>query len=998
MQHHGVAALAITCLVMGAGHGFAQSARVRVDRYTVDDGLAQDFVTGAVQDRTGFLWIGTRQGLQRFDGRTFVDFANLAEAGEAARELSGRILALILDDQGHIWAATDSALFRVDPVTRRTVRIPRAGAPRAWVLASANRLWYVDGDLLKWVDTRAVVPIGAVAADLNQRFGSGGWHGVIVALAESRGGGLWLASYTGFVSIVMRLNSRMQRDAIDSVPGAGQPQGLLEDRSGRVWLSTETGLAVLDQGGRTFRPLESFRNQRTTRVVPDRNGGVIVATDAWLSRATADGRVLDRWSLSPALGGMGLVFDLSVDREGGYWISTLTKGLVRVGPERHTFAFYSSRSDPPLPFLDDVVMAVFEQTDGALWVGTLSGGAYRLSPDRKRAAAFRREPGRIGRNTVWAIAGDHAGKIWIATDAGLCTLEIERLRCIYRDHGSALSLAADPSGWFWVVTSRSVVSFDPEHERIGDSLPASINAIGPSAVYADSDSSTLWLMGKGVMRAPVERGRIVGPPRAVGDAPEAFVTYALHRGRNGRMWRGTEAGLQVLDSSGGKFVPVDISEIGHATVYSIAEDSAGRLWLGTARGLVFYSPSSGLARHYGRREGFLSGELNRRAALRGRDGELVFGGVDGVTQFDPRDITEPRDAAPVVLTRWRKFSSGGVLDFPIDGARRLRLEPNDHAFTIEFAALSFAQNADRRFRYQLAGAHPGWIETSEPVATFSRPRAGHYVLRIQTRVGADGNWTDPGLAIPLDVIPPFWNTPWFELLIALAVAALLITAHRLRIRRAVALDQLRLRIARDLHDDIGAGLSSIALMSDALRTRPDAGAAAEQTQLSKIGATARGMVADLRDIIWAIDPDRDRLDDVVTRMKDIATGLLPGVRLTFRVSPTHQLSTRIGMAERRELLLVYKEILHNIAKHARAAAVTIELVAHGHELSLIVADDGAGIGPTENGNGTGLKSLRERAARLGGELEVRSASGGGTAVELRMETTRTRRAESRESS
>jgi signal transduction histidine kinase len=458
------------------------------------------------------------------------------------------------------------------------------------------------------------------------------------------------------------------------------------------------------------------------------------------------------------------------------------------------------------------------------------------------------------------------------------------------------------------------------------------------------------------------------------------------------MWRGTEAGLQVFDSSGGKFVPVDVSEIGHTTVFSIAEDAGGRLWLGTARGLVFYSPSSGLARQYGRREGFLSGELNRRAALRRRDGELVFGGVDGVTQFDPREATAPRDAAPVVLTHWRKFSSSGVLDFPIDGARQLRLEPNEHAFTIEFAALSFSRNADRRFRYQLEGAHSGWIETTEPVATFSRPRDGHYVLRVQTTVGADDNWTDRGLAVPLDVIPAFWNTRWFELAVALAIAALLISAHRLRVRRAVALDQLRLRISRDLHDDIGARLSSIALMSDALRTHPDASAVAEHAHLSKIGATARGMVADLRDIIWAIDPDRDRLDDVVTRMKDIAMGLLPGVRLTFRVSPSEHLSTRIGMAERRELLLAYKEILHNIAKHARASAVVIELAADGHQLSLIVADDGVGVGLAENGNGTGLKSLRERAARLGGTIEVRSAPDSGTVVELRVKTTRTRRA------
>jgi signal transduction histidine kinase len=223
-------------------------------------------------------------------------------------------------------------------------------------------------------------------------------------------------------------------------------------------------------------------------------------------------------------------------------------------------------------------------------------------------------------------------------------------------------------------------------------------------------------------------------------------------------------------------------------------------------------------------------------------------------------------------------------------------------------------------------------------------------------------------------------------LVLAAILAVLTAAHRLRVRRVVAEEQLRLRISRDLHDEIGAGLSSIALMSDGLRTR-QAIAAAEQAQLTKIGVTARDMVGDLRDIVWAIDPHRDRLDDVVTRLKDVAMGLLPGVRLTFETSPANQLSARIGMAERRELVLMYKEILHNVAKHAQATAVTIVLEANDGGLVLRVADNGAGLGPTGDGNGTGLRSLRERAARLGGRLVVSTGAAGGTLVELTVRTT-----------
>jgi signal transduction histidine kinase len=572
------------------------------------------------------------------------------------------------------------------------------------------------------------------------------------------------------------------------------------------------------------------------------------------------------------------------------------------------------------------------------------------------------------------------------TSHNLCKVIGNSLRCLGLPEGARGDVARDGAGFFWLVSvENKLVSFDPETERFGASVPLPEGISSPITIFADRDSGYLWIGGVGVARARVAAGRVVTPPviitRVSDNAPP--INFHFFRDRNGQLWLGSHDGLKRWDASTASFETVGESGAHFATVFSIAEDRTGRLWLGTARGLLHYSPRTGSLRRYTEKDGIVSGELNRRAVVLRRNGELLFGGVNGLTQFDPAVIIGSRDSVPVFFARWRRFTSQGAVDEAINGDQPIRLSPADRAFTIEFNALTYAPDTGRRFRYLLEGLSSDWIETTEPVATFQKPRPGRYALRVQTAGGAEGAWSEPGAVMQLDVIPPLWATTWFRAAFVFLIVGLVWSAHRLRLRQAVAAEQLRLRISRDLHDDIGAGLSSIALISDVV------GSAAtvreqERMQLRRIGKVARGLVADLRDIIWAIDPDRDRLTDVVTRMKDVAASLLPGVRHTFVVPPDHELNARVGMSSRRDLLLLYKEILHNVARHAQADAVHIELVAHAHELTLSVSDNGRGftLGSGRNGGGTGLKSLKERAVRLGGQLELYSRPGGGTTVRL----------------
>jgi signal transduction histidine kinase len=190
-----------------------------------------------------------------------------------------------------------------------------------------------------------------------------------------------------------------------------------------------------------------------------------------------------------------------------------------------------------------------------------------------------------------------------------------------------------------------------------------------------------------------------------------------------------------------------------------------------------------------------------------------------------------------------------------------------------------------------------------------------------------------------------------------------------------------MRISRDLHDEIGVGLSSIALLSESVGSTGEI-TERDRTRLDKITQAARRMVADLRDIIWAIDPDEDHVEDVVARMRDEASVLLRDVDVTFQTPPASELAEGIGMAARRDLLLIFKEVLHNIARHAHAREVRIELSVKRDRVQLIVSDNGVGFDPEVARTGTGVKSMRERAARLGGRLDIISRPGQGTSVVL----------------
>ena len=971
-----LAALAGVAWLAALAPAAAQEPPLRVTQYTTDHGLAQNQVGQVVKDRVGFLWVATRRGLQRFDGTSFVPYAALDSA--APPELSGNITYLSIDRRGRLWAGTKTGLFRTDPVHRAVTGL-RMG--RDWFPDSAGRIWFTHDSTLMWVgmdDPELQPHVVGLPGDYP-----------FLLLGTSRTGTLWFAVLPDRKLLQVDPESGARRSFAFR---PGTPFPVREDRAGRAWAAVDTAVLVLDPGATAFRHVLDLPRLGPLGFVPDGTGtGHLLVNDAGLLRVDSLGTVVERWT-TPAAFGIGTLPGTAFrDANGAYWVGTLTGGLFHLDPRPPPFELWSSRSDRRLPAWADFVMALRERSDGSIWAGTLRGGAWRLGPDGsvELLPADPRKAGSLPSREVWALDEDRAGRLWASSTGGLCLRLSTGFRCRSVMGKTPSDISRDAEGWFWLALGDSgVASFDPSRARIGSVVrDSAMLARLPqaSSVFADVDPGFLWIGAGDLWRAPISGGRITGPVRRMHESRRLDAAYIdMLRDRRGTLWAGTDEGLLRWDEAADRFLPVETPELRATTVFSLAEDRKGRLWAGTAHGLVQYTPATGVARRYTSADGFMGGELNRRAGLLRRNGRMLFGGINGITEFDPDAVVGARDSAPVALTRWRKVMADGVRDVPIDALDTLRVEPGDRAFTLEYVAVSFAKSLGRRFRYRLEGLDEEWIETPAQQATYSVPEAGQYRFVVQTAAGSEGAWSAED-AIVLRVIPPWWATAWFKSLAVLVILAGLWLGHRWRLRHLLATERLRLRISRDLHDEIGAGLSGLALLSDSARSTGSA-AEPERAQFERIGSSARAMAADLRDIVWAIDPDADRLDDVVTRMKDVAATLLRGVRVQFEVPTSQELAAHIGMSARRDLLLAYKEMLHNVAKHANATEVEVVLAPRGGMLELTVSDNGSGLGATVSRNGTGLKSLVERARRLGGRFELEDRPGGGTTARLWLPT------------
>ena len=668
----------------------------------------------------------------------------------------------------------------------------------------------------------------------------------------------------------------------------------------------------------------------------------------------------------------------ALDHEGSLWLGT-NRGVVQLVPRRVTPV--TTRAGLAEPF----TTSVLQTRDGALWVGTWGGGLHRFTDDRltRRYTAADGLP----HDKVRALYETRDGTLWVGTLQGVTTLRNDRFISRLTAIGEVRAFAEAPDGTLWTGTSMQLVAHRPDgHTLWPDSTFWLHKEIW--ALHAARDGS-LWIGSEnGLFRYTDGRLHTYGPA----DGLQSPFVVAIHEEDDGTLWFSTyEDGLHRYRN--GRFVAVTTHEgLHHNGIWRMLEDARGGVWMSSDQGIFRverarlhavadalqhgHTPTAPLnPLVFTEAEGLPSRECNRAgpAGWRLSDGRLAFNNLRGLVLIDPeRALTPP---PPPHTTLHRIVADGTTVDAEPSGT--VTVPAGTKQLRVDFAALSFVAPGQNYYRYRLVGYDDTWIDSDRrSTASYTNLSPDDYVFEVQSASGLSAWGRSTSVALTLR--PLLWQTWWFRLLALGLVTGLLAAAYQYRVHRLLEMERLRLRLASDLHDDVGSNISSIALISEMLQNQAGRDEV-EQRHLQRIHLAAEETVHALRDIIWLVNPQHDTLADLVRKMQRVRHTLLNGTACTFEVD-TPVAPYPMSMNQMRNIFLIYKEALHNITKHAEAQHVNITIAEDGGWFTLRIRDDGVGFAESDIVRGLGLANMRRRARTMDGSIEIKSTPGVGTQI------------------
>lgn len=1023
-----------TLIVIAVCASFAVAESPPVKIYTTEEGLSHDNVNRIVRDSRGFLWFCTGDGLSRFDGAVFRNYTQ--DHGLPNRSIND----LLETADGRYLIATSSGLAIFNP----------EGKASRWDSAARNQpggnvetplfsvFYPVEGNRKKnlinglsqsadgsiWAGTddglfRIEISDGGlrfIEADL----GPVNPNGISVsAFATLHDGAFLVGSTTG----LFKMTPGRDFEQISDV----RPYSILQTPDGRLWMDYggETkGIGVFELAGNRLKLVDSYSKSEGlpenafffSKFQTD-DGRIFIGQHDGLSEFIPETR---RFRVL----GHEKVTSMTEDAAGNLWVGTELRGAWKIA--RRGFTIFGP--DDGIAVTDDI-RAIYESRNGHLVIPVRprrmllfdNGKFLAIEPVEMRKRSW-------GWKSLDLLSMD--GEWWIPTEKGLLRFppladprDLARVapKKIYTTADGLpgdeiFQLFEDSRGdiWFSIIGvdyaivrwDRKTGTFHPTSDA--DGLP---KFNGPVSV-AEDRNGTIWFgfYFGGLVRYRDGRFRIFGAAEGI---PESQIIDLLVDSK-GRLWLATSGqGVYRIDDVGEEvprlFGYSTLNGLSSNQATCLAEDLFGRIYAGTGRGINRIDLDGGV-RIFSQSDGLPSNLVARCAA--DRRGALWFVSQNTLLRFTP-EAERPASPPPVLIDRisvagiQQRISELGTTD-----AGELDLAPDGNQVQIGFFALSFGSEGNIRYQYRLDGRE--WSAPGNSQQIDLNLSSGRHVFEVRA-IRSDMVATENPAIIVLHVASPVWTRWWFLLLSVAVIASVLILMFRYRtqrlrevnqalteaklaeerLRRAreerlAELETVRSRIATDLHDDIGASLTQIAVLSQVAQAKSTDAAAAEP--LLKISDVSNELVGTMSDIVWSINPAKDHVSDLTQRMRRFASDVLSPLGIGFSFdAPRTETEKTLNTNVRREVFLIFKEAVNNIVKHASARRVRITLGVSDDRLEMSIEDDGRGfdVSSTDFGadsgfryGGTGLDSIRRRAKVLGGELRIDSALTEGTELTL----------------
>ncbi|QQS35408.1 MAG: hypothetical protein IPM56_14315 [Ignavibacteriales bacterium] len=901
-------------------------------------------ITAIEEDLDGYLWIGTwGKGVFRFDKKNS-SYIHFFTHPENKTGLSfNRITEILVDHSGEIWIGTFGGGIN---------KVVKDGAG-----ISFEQFKHSGSDLGSLSDDKVI----SVFQDSYKNIWIGTYYGGLNRISPEETGSGFKKSFKVFK------NNPGDRSSLSN----NTVMAITEDQEGGLWIGTFGG--GLNKFNREHEDFTNFMN------------------DPFNVNTIGDNDVLS----------------LHCDRSGILWIGThLGQGLNKLEKNKVKFSTIKHIPGSTSGLNDEVVWSIFQDRQKIFWFGTYKGGVNRFDRSTNKFRYFRPGQNSVSDGHNRSLAEDNFGNLWIGNYSGglnRYNFASEKFTYFKHDPGDDKTIGAnqiqdiliDSNNVMWLGTFGGGLNFvqlsgEANSQLIFHSLknkPGDPTSISDNRVYSlcEGRDAALWVgtFGGGLNKFDKSSRkflRYVHNPQDDSSLSSNRV-MTVFEDTDGIIWVGTYGGgLNKLNPESGYFKRYSDKEglIG-GVVYGILEDRNKNLWMSTNSGIFKFNKTTELFTQYDLQDGLQSLEFSGGAYFETDDGEMFFGGISGINHFYPDSITENQNIPPIVITNVRVFNN------PIEGEREsIELSYDKNFLTFEFAALDYTNPGANQYSYMLEGLDKEWRFTNSSIriANYTNLSPGQYTFRVKGS-NNDGVWNEEGTMIRIIINPPVWKTWWF-LLAAIVISALVIYyISTIRIKNLLAIEKLKTKLAADLHDNIGSGLTEISILSELVVNDISADKSNASQKLRSISDTARQLVDNMSDIVWVVNPKRDSLHDLIIRLKDTYSEILRLKGVSFKTSNLEKLSNiKLPMEYRQNLFLIFKEAINNSIKHSQCKNLMLEANVHGDAIEMTLDDDGVGMNEINMMVGNGIKNIESRARSIGGRIKWKTAPGSGTKIKF----------------
>ncbi len=974
---------------------------------SVENGLSQSTVYSILQDKKGFIWFATGDGINRYDGRTFIPYKTRFSDSQSVYPKDRNVNSRLYEDKyGRIWFNSDAGLSYIDIRHRRSKLVYNN------TITGNGILLPIVGDTV-WV---AAHDKGLVAIDINNlayalyRFGNSGDSATnIINAAIQAPGGIWVADHKGllfFDRTTRSLRRKLTNEnifALHLLPGGDL---LLGSTNGIYRYSTLTGntrFIPIGAGAKNMQ-WDNIAEDTATHTVymSARQGGAICR----LSLPDNHYEWLD-------FQGSNINY-LFTDKSMNLWIGTDGAGVYKLDIKPHKFYCYPVDTSYNAPVENGLmVKSIYCDSAGMFWIGSYYKGLLRYDPSSQHLAHVDIAVAGKGPHPVSIIKRDSSGSLLIGFNDRLLWLDPHSFRIKkqlqltigqkYASVGVTVYACVEwKKGSYLVGTNQGVYAVADRNGNLSFSRPYTFthNSITASWNY------DLQTTGNGIVYLGTRNG--MSKIEMTSDTAFRMVYHAFDNvpvrafyksTTTPVLWIASELGLIAYNEATGKYRVFDEQAgMANSYVYAILPQNDTSLWLSTNGGIanmkLQYRGDTVVKAHfdnYTAKDGLQSDEFNTGAYFKCDNGTMIFGGINGINWFDPKMIRpNPYKAMPAIAA----IEVNDTI-YAADTAaftHRLSLPYNSNTISFSLRALEYTNPAQNNFAYKLEGLDKDWVYTGNDKVRYAdlAPGAYRFLLKVSNNEGA---WNDEPLSIDLVILPPFWKTWWFRILLVVVVTGIGYSLVRYYVRQKVrertrelekqqALYVERMRISKDVHDDLGSGLSKITLMAE-LAGKQQAGGAKLKDTIGDISRVSRDLVGNMRDLIWVLNPENTTLDSLVSRIREYCSDYFENMPLQLELDfPYAVAGMHILREAQRNIFLTVKEALNNTVKHAGATNVHVELKVNDNELSIALCDNGGGFASVDmEKGGNGLKNMRQRIETIKGTFHVMTGEGG-TSVKI----------------